>query len=103
MPQSNDTERVIEPCANGTHGWDGKTYAVYEYGEYPESSVLAGQTRRSFIDSSEDLEQLKRDHLGVPVSESSGYVPVNIPSTPPDWFDPTYAGESWNGPDDDYR
>ena len=30
-------------------------YGVYEYGVYPRSSVLAGQTRRTFVDSFESL------------------------------------------------
>lgn len=30
-------------------------YAVYEYGEYPRSSVLAGRVRRQFLDSFESL------------------------------------------------
>jgi hypothetical protein len=42
----------------------GKTYArnvygVYEYGEYPRSSVLAGQVRRQFLDSFETLDEAR--------------------------------------------
>jgi hypothetical protein len=98
MP-SDDSELVIEPCANGTHPWDGETYAVYRYDTYPEYSVLAGQTRRSFVDSSTDRNQLKRDHPEASISESSGYVPITIPHTPPDWFDPEIAGEVWDDRD----
>lgn len=32
-------------------------YGVYSYDEYPRSSVLAGQTRRIFLDSFETLEE----------------------------------------------
>ena len=34
-------------------------YTVYEYGVYPRSSVLAGQTRKTFIDMFDTLEQAK--------------------------------------------
>lgn len=37
-----NTFMTIEPCEEG---WN-----VYEYGEYEDSSVLAGQTRKAFID-----------------------------------------------------
>jgi hypothetical protein len=35
-------------------------YAVYEYGVYPRSSVLAGRTRRVFLDSFETLESARK-------------------------------------------
>jgi hypothetical protein len=91
-----DGELVIEPCASETNPWDGTTYAVYRYDVWPESSVLAGQPRRSFVDSSEDLEQLKREHPDAEVTEGTGYTPPPVPETPPSWFDPTLAGERWN-------
>lgn len=94
--KNDAAELCIEPCAGETYLWDGETYAVYRYDEYPESSVLAGQPRRTFVDQSTDLEQLKRDHPNATVTEASGYVPVNIPDSPPPWFDPENAGETWH-------
>ena len=35
------------------------TYTVYKYGTYPRSSVLAGQTRREFLDSYDTLEDAR--------------------------------------------
>jgi hypothetical protein len=44
-------ERTIERCKYG-HG-----YNVYEFGTYPRSSVLAGQTRKQFVDGFDTLEE----------------------------------------------
>lgn len=95
MPD-NDSYTTIEPCASRTSPWDGETFAVYRYSTYGESSVLAGQTKRSYIDSSTDLAQLRRDYPDAEVSEGVGYIAPEVPATPPEWFDPTIAGERWN-------
>ena len=47
-------------------------YAVYEFGRYPRSSVLAGQTRKSFLDSFESLEAAQAAYPDADV----GYVPA---------------------------
>lgn len=33
------------------------TFSVYEFGVYPNSSVLAGQTRKTFVDSFDNIEE----------------------------------------------
>lgn len=38
------------------------TYSVYEFGEYPESSVLAGQTMKSFVDMYDTASAAKNDY-----------------------------------------
>ena len=96
---------TIEPFADTFfHG-----FAVYGHGVYPESSVLAGQSRRSHLDMFETLEDARRewpfaDVLGhntrtfrmgdESLAELSG-----LPTTAPDWFDPDDAGESWDSDD----
>ena len=35
------------------------TFSVYEFGVYPNSSVLAGQTRKSFLDMFDTIEDAK--------------------------------------------
>ena len=82
------------PASGATYSHD--EYGVYEYGTYPDSSVLAGQERRSFIDRFPTLEEAKAAYPSAEYSgEGSGYREVHIPETPPSWFDPANAGESW--------
>lgn len=84
-------------------------FAVYGHGVYPDSSVLAGQPSRTFLDMGDTLEALQAewptaeviDHSTKPfrtgnetLAELSG-----LPACEPDWFDPADAGERW---DDDY-
>lgn len=38
------------------------TFSVYEFGVYPSSSVLAGQTRKSFVDMFDTIEEAKADY-----------------------------------------
>ena len=35
----------------------GGGFSVYEFGEYPESSVLAGQTCKRFVDNFDTIEE----------------------------------------------
>jgi hypothetical protein len=80
-------------------------YAVYEHGEYPEGSVLAGQYRRTLRGLFPTIAEARSwhpmaevlDHGTKPwrmgnetLEELSG-----LPECPPDWFDPMDAGESW--------
>jgi hypothetical protein len=90
--------RVIEyPMTGATYSRD--EYGVYEYGIYPESSVLAGQERRSFIDSFPTLAEAQSAYPDAEWQDGSGYREIVIPHEPPEWFDPGNAGETW---DDDY-
>lgn len=87
---------TIEPDLNGG-------FAVYGHGIYPESSVLAGQSRRSFLAAYDTVEEAvaawpeasvmeysTRVYRGETLEEISG-----LPACPPDWFDPAAAGETW--------
>lgn len=80
---------TIEP------GMDGR-YDVYEHGTYPRHSVLAGQARRSFVDTFDTLEDAQRRFPKAQVLEHSSR-PFEQPMSdcPPSWFDPADAGEEW--------
>jgi hypothetical protein len=102
MPQDYPpgTELVIEyPMQGETYGHD--QYGVYAYSEYPESSVLAGQTKRSFVDSFDTLAEAQKTYPAATWNGEggSGYTPLVLPDTPPDWFDPANAGEVWHEDD----
>lgn len=91
--------RAIEyPMAGETYSHD--EYGVYEYGEYEPWSVLAGQERRSFLDSFPTLEAARAAFPDAEYGAGSGYREVFIPQSPPEWFDPMDAGEAWG--DEDY-
>jgi len=46
------TEQTIEANKYGS-------FSVYEFGVYPRSSVLAGQTRKTFLDMFDTIEDAK--------------------------------------------
>lgn len=91
---------VIEfPSAGATYSTE--RYGVYKYDVYPESSVLAGQERRTFKGEYDTLEEAQHEHPEAEWNgEGCGYREVFIPHTAPDWFDPDAAGEVWD--DEDY-
>lgn len=75
-------------------------YAVYAHGEYEETSVLAGQARRVFMDYFDTVELALEEYPEAEVMNHStkvmGYnAGDTMPVNPPDWFDPTTAGENW--------
>jgi hypothetical protein len=49
------TEQTIEQNQYGT-------FSVYEFGEWPQGSVLEGQTMKRFLGMYETAEQAKSDH-----------------------------------------
>jgi|TARA_R100000149_G_scaffold31482_1_gene12137 hypothetical protein len=57
---------TIEKCKYG--GW-----SVYEFGVYPRSSVLAGQTRKQWIAGYDTLEKAQLEHPTADV----GYMDAN--------------------------
>jgi len=92
---------TIEPYADPFGGPGG--VAVYGHGTYPDSSVLAGQSRRAFLDSFPTVEEARAEwpHADVldhssKVWRGSSLVEISgLPECPPDWFDPADAGETW--------
>lgn len=91
---------VIEyPAAGATYSED--KYGVYRYDAYPRGSVLEGQERRSALDQFGTLEEAKAAYPNAEWDGGGcGYREVLIPESPPDWFDPMNAGESWSGDGD---
>ena len=64
--------------------YNDPVYGVYEYSKYPRSSVLAGQTRRVFLDSFETLEQARQAFPEAEVSAGCGYQAPNLSHLPED-------------------
>lgn len=89
-------EILIEYPATGAT-YHREEYGVYRYDIYPRGSVLEGQERRSALGSYETLAEAQRLHPGAVWTGGSGYREVVTPQAPPPWFDPSMAGESWDG------
>jgi len=88
---------TIEAAARGS-------FEVYRHGFYPSGSVLAGQSRRSFVAEYTSLREAKAAYPRARVSESTRtYTDPNatleelsgLPETPPAWFAPSDANETW--------
>ncbi len=91
---STKPELYIEPSAGATYDHPGE-FAVYSYGVYEESSVLAGSEKRSYVAGGfTSKAEAKAAYPDATVSGSQ-YREVVIPHTAPDWFDPSAAGEVW--------
>jgi hypothetical protein len=76
-----DESLMIEyPMKGMTYG--EKKYGVYQYGTYPESSVLAGQTSRRFIDAFDTLEDAKKAFPSAEYHEGSLYEPPYLGHLP---------------------
>jgi hypothetical protein len=86
--------KTIEfPSCGATYSDD--VYGVYRYDEWPADSVLAGQSRRTFVESFDTLEEAQAAHPDAVWSEGSEYHAVRLPELAPKWFDPLDAGEEW--------
>jgi hypothetical protein len=58
--KNKSNTRIEFPSVGRTYARN--EYAVYEYGTYPRSSVLAGQMSRTFLDSYDTLEEARAAH-----------------------------------------
>jgi hypothetical protein len=97
MP-SNDPLVIEHPVTGSRGNVLSQEYGVYRYGVYEDSSVLAGQQKRSFVDSFPTLAEAQAAYPGAEW-DGDGYsqrVPVHIPDAAPAWFDPLAAGETWH-------
>ena len=79
------SERVQIEFPSVGETYNKKRYGVYSYGIYPRSSVLAGQTRRTYLDDFETLEQAKEAYPKAVVSGSC--------------YQPPYLNHLPDGPD----
>lgn len=102
-PGFDEYALVAEPDANDPSPEPEEVIWLWGYGEYEESSVLAGQHRQARLErynTREEAEKdtgLKVDAGSTPLSEDM--IPV-MPTSAPAWFDPMDAGEAWG--EDDY-
>lgn len=82
---------TIEPFEN--------EYAVYGHGTYEESSVLAGQYRRCFLEVYDTEAEAIAQYPEAQVEEGSTKVfadmATGMSDMAPSWFDPADAGEEW--------
>lgn len=93
----DDVEILIEFPASGAT-YSHEEYGVYAYDEYPPGSVNEGMQRRRNRGRYPTVEEAQDDHPQAQWNgEGSGFMPVTIPETAPEWFDPLAAGESWDG------
>lgn len=96
-PDNSLHERTVIEYPSEGETYFRTEYGVYQYGIYPNSSVLHGQQKRSFLGSYGTLEEAQ---AAYPEAEwdggASNRMPVHIPDNPPGWFDPLDAGESWS-------
>lgn len=98
MPHEVAADLRIEQARGETYAHDD--YAVYSYSEYEPWSVLAGQVKRSYVDGGFATVADAKAAYPHAVESGCGYQPLNLPHTPPAWFDPANAGEAWD--EDDY-
>lgn len=73
-------KRIEYPSVGATYR--RAEYGVYEYDTYPESSVLAGQERRTFIASYETLEEAQEEHPDAELVGWTGYQPPYLKHLP---------------------
>ena len=88
--------KMIEPAK------DGDGYDVYGYGTYPRGSVLAGQTRRVFLDGYGTLAEAKAAYPDATEAAGSNhfmFAGQDAGQFPPSDFSEADAGERW---DSDY-
>jgi hypothetical protein len=71
-------------------------WEVYGCGDYEDSSVLAGQYRRCFLDSFETAEEAQTAYPWATVQGPKSSLREVTDTGPPEWFDPSDAGESWD-------
>ena len=67
-------------------------YSVYEFGVFPRSSVMAGQTMKSFRDSFDTLEEAQKAY---PHAEVGYRDPNNTFNHLPDWEMDAREEELW--------
>lgn len=64
------------PSAGATYC--NESYGVYEYSEYPESSVLAGQQCRRFLGDFNTQKEAREAYPQAVIVGGSCHIPVNV-------------------------
>ena len=76
--------QTIERGSRGaTYHNDDDTYTVYEHGTYARSSVLAGQHKRTWLDSFDSLEAAQAAYPHARISFDT-YTPASLDHLPED-------------------
>ena len=83
MNPMNPTRTQIEYPSRGETYNHPDEYGVYEYSIYPADSVLAGQTRRVWLDSYTTLEEAQEQYPDAEVTTSC-YQPPYLGHLPDD-------------------
>jgi len=78
--QNQGPDRTIEPEYDNGHIIG---YNVYEHGEYEQSSVLAGQPKRTFVDGFNSLDEAKKAYPDAQVLEHSTKTDIRMPDVDP--------------------
>jgi len=77
------TDIRIEYPSRGATYCD-EEFGVYEYGRYGRGSVLAGQQKRTFLDSFPTLEEARAAYPKAELSEGCGYQAPSLDHLPDD-------------------
>lgn len=77
--------RIEYPSAGSTYSRD--VFGVYAYDTFPASSVLAGQQRRSFLDSFDTLDEAQAEYPDAVSDCACGWQAPDLSHLP---FDPDY-------------
>jgi len=102
-----DFERVtIEPASFADPRDGSRPLVVFGHGTYARGSILEGQPKRVFLAQFDSIEEAKATYPDAEeLNYSSAFFPLSgesladmsgLPKEPPSWFDPSYAGESWD-------
>ena len=70
--------KTIEFASRGATYHHRGGYTVYQIDEYPRHSVLAGQQRRTFLDTYPTLEAAKSAHPTAQLIEGTTYQPPSL-------------------------
>jgi len=77
----------------------GQDVRLVGCGEYPESSVLAGQYRETDLDYFRTLAEAEAQYPELEVILGGCAVRATVPDVPWDGFDPADCGEVWSEED----
>lgn len=89
------SERFYERPAVHQTWTDHENGAVFEYGTYPEGSVLAGREKRTCLGTYATLAEARIDWPDVKDAGGSMFAEQVDPETPPEWFREDDIGERW--------
>ena len=87
-------ELTVHPTSDEYTG--ATRWEVYGHGAYEESSVLAGQYRRCYLDSYPTAAEAQAAYPGARLEGPKPPLREITNLGAPDWFDPDVAGESWD-------